>query len=135
MAKTSGLGFTTLSIDDSAGTPRDLRNDFTDFSLAFPRGVQDTTGIDKSGNERLLLLADGSIEVTGVWDPAANLAHSVFKTIPSTSVLRTVSLGHSSQTLAMEMVLTDYQLTRGAGGDLTFKVPGALGDGTVPTWS
>jgi hypothetical protein len=29
--------------------------------MATPRGVQDITGVDKSANERLLLLADASV--------------------------------------------------------------------------
>lgn len=134
MAKSTGLAITTLSIDDSGGTPRDLRTDFTNFDLSFPRGVQDVTGLDKSAMERLLLLADANINVNGVFDPGTNLAHAVFRTVPSTSVNRTVSLSHLSQTLAMEMLFTDYQLTRAQSGELTFTAPGVLADGTVPTW-
>ena len=66
MAKTTGLGVTTLSVDDSGGTVRDIRNDITSFNFATPRGVQDVTGIDKSAMERLLLLADFSITLNGV---------------------------------------------------------------------
>ena len=41
----------------------------------------------------------------------------------------------SSQTLANETLFTDYALTRGADGALTWTAPGVLSDGTVPTWS
>lgn len=135
MAKESGLAWTTLSIDDSAGTPRDLRNDVTNLEFATPRATQDITGIDKSAMERLLLLADFTITMNGVFNDAANQAHSVFKTIPSTSVNRTVSINVSGQTLANEVILTDYPLTRADSGELTWSVPGSLSDGTVPTWS
>jgi hypothetical protein len=135
MAKTNGLAWTTLSVDDSGGTPRDLRNNFTNFDFAMPRAVQDHTGVNMSAIERQLLLADFSINFNGVCDFASNMSHSVFKTVPSTSVARTVSLGHASQTLANECLLTDYQITRAATGELTFTVPGVLADGTVPTWS
>jgi len=135
MAKTSGVGITTLSIDDSAGTPRDIRTDINSFDLATPRGVQDTTGLDVSGMERLLLLADASISIKGVFDPAANLAHSVFRTVPSTSVQRTVSFAHAAQTLAMEMVFSDYAMARGQNAELTYTAPGALANGAVPTWA
>lgn len=135
MAKESGLGWTTLSVDDSAGTPRDIRNDVTNLQFATPRNVQDVTGIDKSAIERLLLLADFSITLNGVFNDAANLSHSVFKTVPSTSVARTVSIGVSGQTLANECIFTDYSLTRAAEGSLTWTAPGSLADGTVPTWS
>lgn len=133
--KESGLGWTTLSVDDSGGTARDIRNPSTNIDFATPRAVQDVTGLDKSAMERLLLLADFSITVGGVFDDGTNLSHSVFKTVPSTSVARTVSLGVSGQTLANECLFTDYALTRGPDGAFTFTSPGVLADGTVPTWS
>lgn len=135
MAKENGLAITTLSVDDSAGAAKDIRNDVTNWEQAIPRGVQDVTGIDKSAIERLLLLADYSIELNGVFNDAANLSHAVFKTVSSTSVNRTVSLNVSGQTLANECLFTDYSLTRGADGSLVWKAPGVLADGAVPTWS
>lgn len=135
MAKESGLGWTTLSVDDASGTPRDIRNDITNLQFATPRAVQDVTGIDKSAMERLLLLADFSITANGVFNDGANASHSVWKTIPSTSVSRTTSIGVSGQTLTNECLYTDYPLTRADSGELTWAVPGVLSDGTVPTWS
>ncbi len=135
MAKENGLGITTLSVDDSSGSAKDLRNDITNFQFAMPRAVQDVTGVDKSAIERLLLLADFSITLNGVFNDAADKSHAVFKTVPSTSVNRTVSLGISGQTLANECLFTDYNLTRGQDGSLTWSAPGVLADGTVPTWS
>ena len=134
-AKENGLGWTTLSVDDGAGAAKDLRNDITDMQFATPRAVQDVTGIDKSAMERLLLLADFTISLNGVFDDGANLAHVTLKTVPSTSVLRTVSIGVSGQTLANECLFTDYGLTRSPAGELTWTAPGVLADGTVPTWS
>lgn len=135
MAKESGIGWTTLSVDDSSGTPQAIKNDVTNFQFAMPRGVQDVTGVDKSAIERLLLLADFSITLNGVFNDAAGASHVVFKTVPSTSVARTVSLAVSGQTLANECLFTDYSLTRGQDGSLTWSAPGVLADGTVPSWS
>lgn len=135
MAKESGLGWSVCSVDDSAGTARAIINDFTSISFATPRGVQDVTGIDKSAYERLLLLADATFEGSGVFNDAANQSHDVFKTVPSSSVQRTVTLTVSGQTLANEMIFTDYPLARAASGELTFTVPGQLANGTVPTWA
>lgn len=135
MAKESGLGWTTLSVDDSGGSVRAIKNDITNFQFATPRGVQDVTGVDKSAFERILLLADFSITLNGVFNDASNQAHDVFKTVPSTSVARTVTLVHSGQTLANETLFTDYALTRAQSGELTFTAPGVLSDGTVPTWA
>ncbi|QIP88827.1 hypothetical protein GLX30_30460 [Streptomyces sp. Tu 2975] len=112
-----------------------MKNDVTNLQFATPRAVQDVTGIDKSAMERILLLADFSITLNGVYNDAANMSHAVFKTVPSTSVARTVTLTVSGQTLANECLFTDYPLTRADSGELTWAVPGVLSDGTVPTWS
>lgn len=135
MAKESGLGWTTLSVDNSAGTPNDIRNDVTNFEFATPRAVQDTTGVDKFAMERLLLLADFSITLNGVFNDAASASHVTFKDVASTSVSRTVSLAVSGQTLTNECLITDYQMTRGDDGSLVWQAPGVLQSGTAPTWS
>jgi hypothetical protein len=136
IAKVSGLGWTTCSVDDSGGTARALINDVTDLDFSTPRAVQDITGIDKSAIERLLLLADFSVTLNGVANfGATTTAHAVFSTVPSTSVNRTVTLTVATKTLANECLFTDYQLKRAAGGELTFSAPGVLADGAVPTWS
>lgn len=139
IAKESGLAWTTLSVDDSGGTLRDLRNDITNLEVATPRATQDTTGIDKSAFERLLLLADLTITLNGVFNDATNASHDVFKTIPSTSVARELSLVVSGQTLGttpqVTLLLTDYPLTRADSGELTWAVPGSLANGEIPTWT
>jgi hypothetical protein len=135
VAKESGLGWTTLSVDGSDTAANDIKNDVTNFEFATPRAVQEITGVDKSAIERLLLLADFSITLNGVFNDAADKSHATFKDVGSTSVTRTVSLAVSGQTLANECLLTDYQLNRGDDGSLTWTVPGVLADGTVPTWS
>lgn len=135
MAKETGMGWTTLSVDDAAGVAKAIKNDITNFQFATPRGVQDVTGVDKSAIERLLLLADFSITPNGVFNDAADFSHAVFKTVPSTSVNRTVTLTVSGQTIAPELLFTDYSLTRAQDGSLVWTAPGVLADGTVPTWS
>ena len=134
MAKEGGLGF-SVAVDDSAGTPRTISNDITNLTIATPRGVQDVTGVDKSAMERLVLLADMSFTPNGVFNDAANMSHAVFKTVPSTSVLRTTTLSISGQTLAGELLYTDYSFNRGQDGSFTWSAPSVLADGTVPTWS
>ena len=98
--------------------------------------MQDTTGIDKSAYERLLLLADFSINLSCVFNDAASTgSHTVLSDVGSTSVARTVTLVVSGQTLANEVLFTDYALSRAATGELTSTSPGVLSDGTAPTWS
>lgn len=134
--KTTGLGLTTLSVDDSSGTVTDIRADVNNFQFATPRGVQDVTGVNKSAYERLLLLADFSITLNGAgFDVQASQAHTTFKTVPSTSVLRTTTITVQGVTLACETLYTDYSITRGGDGAITWTAPGVLGDGSVPTWA
>ncbi|HEX2657859.1 MAG TPA: hypothetical protein VHU40_06290 [Polyangia bacterium] len=139
MAKESGLAWTSLSIDDSGGTLRDIRNDITNLQFSTPRAVQDVTGIDKSAMERLLLLADASVTLNGVFNDASNASHDVFKTVPSTSVAREITLNVSGQILGttptVTLLPTDYALTRGDDGALTWSVPLVLANGAIPTWT
>jgi hypothetical protein len=133
MAKQSGLGWTTFSVDSAAGTPVDLRNDTPSIQFATPRAMQDVTGLDKSANERLALLADASLTAETIFNPTGS--HTVYSTVSSTSVIRTVSLGIGGKALAMEMWATDYPLQCTNTGEFTASVPFVLADGTVPTWS
>jgi len=135
MAKESGLGWTTLSVDGSDTLANDIKNDVTNLEFSTPRAVQEVTGIDKSAIERLLLLADFSITMNGVFNDAADKSHVTFKDVGSTSVARTVAIAVSGQTMNNECLITDYQLTRGDDGSLTWSAPAVLQDGTVPTWS
>src|SRR3954470_9137465 len=112
MAKVSGLGWTTLSLDDGAGGLTDIKNDVTDLDIATPRAVQDVTGIDKLAFERILLLADASVTLNGVFDPAASKAHAVLSTASSSNQVRTFNSTISTKSLNMEMLLTDYPIKR-----------------------
>ena len=103
MAKTSGLNWTTLSIDDSGGSSAtDVRNDVTNFNFATPRAVQDITGVDKLAFERQALLADFSGTFNGVFN--VSTSHAVFKTISSSSASRTTVLAVASQSLTNEVL-------------------------------
>lgn len=137
MAKTTGLG-ATISVADSGAVARTISNDITNFQFAVPRGVQEVTGVDKSGMERLLLLADFTVTFNGVFNSAANNSHDVFKTVPSTSVARATVLQPTSggtPSLTCNVLYSDYQITRTNTGELTWQAPGALSDGAVPTWA
>lgn len=135
MAKETGLAWVTLSVDDSGESAQDIRNDITNFEFATPRAVQEVTGIDKSAFERLLLLADFSITMNGVFNDETDMSHDVLNDVGSTDVVRTITLAHSGQTLANECIITDYALTRGDDGALTWTAPAVLADGTAPSWT
>lgn len=138
MAKTSGLGGAIL-VQDASAENNTITNDVTNYQFSTPRAVQDVTGVDKSANERILLLADYSVTLNGVFNTADDMSHDTFSTIPSTSATRSVEIDPIGTTtglpqLIVNCLLTDYQLTRANTGELTWQVPGALADGGVPTW-
>lgn len=137
MAKQSGMGWTTLSVDDSAGAVEAIKNDVQSFQFATPRAVLDVTGVDKSAIERILLLADFSITLntTAVNFAASPSFFDVFKSVPTTDVARTTTLVIAAKTLACEVRYTDFQINRGQDGSLGATVPGVLADGNVPTWA
>ena len=133
--KLSGLGG-TVAVDDSGNTQRDITDDVTNWTLSTPRATQDVTGVGKTANERILLLADVSVTLNGVFDDGSDQAHEVFATIPSTNIARLITLTPTTDDpyIAPVCLLTDYQLTRAATGELTWQVPGSLANGAVPTW-
>lgn len=139
MAKASGLG-SVIKVADASSVLQTISNDCTNYTFSTPRATQDVTGVDKSANERLLLLADYSVTLNGVFNTAANQSHAVFSTIPSTTVNRAVEIDPLGTTtglpkLSVNNILTDYQITRASTGELTWQVPGSLADGNTPTWT
>lgn len=138
MAKVTGLGSTVI-VADSGAVARTISNDITNYTFSTPRGVQDTTGLDKSAHEALLSLADFSVTFNGVVDTTATTSsHAVFSSVPSTSVARATTItptSATSPTMTCNVLYTDYQITRAATGEVTWSAPGQLSDGAVPTWT
>jgi hypothetical protein len=144
MAKTSGLGGAII-VQDSSSVAQTITNDVTNYSFTTPRNTQDVTGVNKFANERILLLADYTVTLNGVFNssgfvaPDTATSHAVFSSVTSTSVIRSVEIdpvGTTSglPTLAVNCLLTDYQITRANTGELTWQVPGSLADGNTPAW-
>lgn len=139
MAKVSGIP-SQISIDDAGGSARDISNDITNFTVSTPRDMQVVTGLDKTAMERLLLVADASVEISGVFNAAANMSHDVLKTVPSSSNARTVTIvlpptGSGAPKLAMEMLFEDYRIERGPNGSLSWSTTGRIFDGSTVSWT
>lgn len=136
MSKVTGI-VSSLSVDDASGTPRTISDDTTQVTIAIPRGQQDVTGLDKAALERLGLLYDCTITVTGVADFATNKEHDVFKADPAASATRTVAVGlaNSAATLTIEANLQDYGFSRNQNGELTFTATLVNADGNEPAWT
>ncbi|MGD9749789.1 MAG: hypothetical protein AB7W59_02220 [Acidimicrobiia bacterium] len=126
----------SIAVDDSGGVARTMSNSVTTAEWDTPREELVVTGVDKSATERLLGLADFTVTFEGTLDTTADVgAHFVFRTVPSTSVARTVTLTIASQVLACETLFTSYALTREDDGGANWSAEGALASGTVPTWA
>lgn len=136
MSKSSGLGWTTFSIDDVGGTPVALKNDFNSLQFATPLAVQDVTGLDSFAMERIALLGDMSLTGNGAaMNPAASKSHVTLANQTDRRTARTVTIVVNGKTLAAEMLFTDFSYNRGADGSLPFTAPAVLADGTIPAWS
>lgn len=133
MAKTSGLGWTTCSVDNALSVLKDIKNDVTNLEFSTPYNLQEITGIDKSAMERLSLLADFTGTLSGVFNPTTDRIHAVMS--GDLRVIRTLSLAVAGVSLPNEVLFSDYALSRGAGGEFTTSSPFSLADGTTPTWA
>jgi hypothetical protein len=126
MGKVSGLT-TTVTVASN-----DISNDITTISVDTPYGVQDVTGLDKSAMERLLLRADATGSMSGVFNTTASKSHATFKT-PGSKTCVIVFPG--TATLTFTAVFTNYALSMGADGSLTWSVNFSLSSGTAAAWT
>jgi len=136
MAKQTGLG-DYLAVDDSGGTARDISNDVTNVEFTNAQNLLETTGLDKSAMERIIGLSDGSVSISGIFNPAANKSHAVFKTRTGTRTVTYAVGGNTSSNpkLEMEMLIDAYNVSRGTDGSSTWTADMSLQSGTVPAWS
>ena len=132
MAKETGIT-STISVDDSGGTLRNISNDVLSFSVNTPQGLIDATGVDKSAMERLIGLSDGTVSLTMAFNDATGASSfDVFKTRTG---VRTFTWAQSGQTLSMEMLVGNVSFSRGQDGNLQLTAELSLQSGTVPTWA
>jgi hypothetical protein len=126
MAKVSGLTCTVTVASNN------ISNDVTSFSVDTPYGVQDVTGIDKSAMERIMLRADCTGTISGVFNTTASMSHATFKT-PGIKTVVLVYPGPA--TLTFSAAFSNYALSMGADGSLTWSVNYALSTGTAAAWT
>jgi hypothetical protein len=125
LAKVSGLP-TSVTVASNV-----ITNDVTNLTVSTPYGVQDVTGLDKLGIERLLLLGDCTGSLSGVFNTTASMSHATFKAPGS----KTFVIGFPGATLTFTAVTTDYQVTHDQAGTLVWTVPFSLSSGTPAVWS
>jgi hypothetical protein len=101
------------------------------------RPQQDVTGVDKLGMERIGLVSDASLSLTGAWNPAAAPTfYATFKDISTTNIDRTVVLVYpGTATFTAEMRLASFNIARGQDGGITCTVELQFSGGAQGVWS
>jgi hypothetical protein len=126
MAKVSGLTCTVTVAGNN------ISNDVTSFSVDTPYGVQDVTGIDKSAMERIMLRADCTGTLSGVFNTTASMSHATFK---APGIKTVVLVYPGPATLTFSAAFSNYALSMGADGSLTWSVNYSLSSGTAAAWT
>lgn len=133
MPKQTGITASVI-IDDNGGTARTISGDVTNFDTAQVRALIDVTGVDKDGMERLPGVADFTLNLSGVVNPTTNNSHTVFASMGT--AIRTATVGFSSGgTVTAECAVGNYNISRAAGGALTWSASLSLANGTAASWS
>jgi hypothetical protein len=115
----------------------DISGDVGSIDTAMARrGSEKVTGIDKSAEERLLLLSDGELSFSPWFNPSAGQEHLALRGLPRTDVgcmwCFSTTLGDAVAWLTGKQVNYDWQ--RGASGSLKGKVQ-ALANGSPLEWA
>lgn len=100
-----------------------------------PRGVQDVTPITSSAMERILLLSDGRMAFTVLFNDAAGQAHGQLSALPTTDVIMLWMMGTAIDDVAAWLLSkqVDYDWNRGPAGELVGSCE-CLGQGRPLEW-
>lgn len=129
MAKTSGLP-TSFTIDDPSGAPVTFSNEVGTVNLDISQALQDVSGLDVTGTERISLRGDWSASFTGFWGNSDVVA--VFGDIRNQ---RTLTVAYPGRTFTGELVLSKFGDAIGQDGSDGWSAEGSSADGTFPTFS
>lgn len=127
MAKTSGIT-TAVTVGGNV-----ISNDVTSIELDTPYGVQDITGVDNVAMARLVLRADASGTLNGVFNTAASMSHATLKTPGSKTFV--IAYAAAAATATFTAITTNYAVSMGADGSLTWSVNFQLSSGTAVAWT
>lgn len=127
MAKTSGIT-TAVTIASNV-----ISNDVTSITLDTPYGVQDVTGLDKSAIERLMLRADATGTLNGVFNTAGSMSHATLKTPGIKTVV--IAFAAAAATATFSAAFTNYAVTMADDGSLTWSSNFQLSSGTAVAWT
>ncbi len=127
MAKTSGIT-TAVTIASNV-----ISNDVRSITVDTPYGEQDITGLDKAAIERLLLRADVQGSLNGIFNTTASMSHATLKTPGSKTFV--IAFAAAAATATFTANTTNYNVTMGEDGSLTWSVNFNLNNGTALAWT
>jgi len=131
MGKTSGLP-TSFAIDDTAGTPVTFSNEVGTVNLDISQAVQDVSGLDVDGTERITLRGDWSANFTGFWTDANTNVVDVFGDIRNA---RTLTVTYPGRVFTGECVIGSFADAIGQDGSDGWTAAASSSDGVFPTFS
>lgn len=132
MAKVSGIP-TSFTIDATDGTPTDISDLVGNVTISTSRALQDVTGLDKDGTERITLRFDYSIDITGFQDDSSRI-DDVFLD-PANQ--RDVVIEFPNRTFTGICVIGNYNEQRNPDGSYAFTSQAMQADGASASsvWS
>jgi hypothetical protein len=127
LAKTSGIT-TAVTIAGNV-----ISNDVRSITIDTPYGEQEITGLDKAAIERLLLRADVQGSLNGIFNTAASMSHATLKTPGSKTFV--IAFAAAAATATFTANTTNYNVTMGEDGSLTWSANFNLNNGTALAWT
>lgn len=127
MAKISGLT-TAVTVGGQV-----ISNDVTTITLDTPYGVEDITAVDNTAMARLILRADATGTLTGIFNTAASMSHAQLKTPGSKAVI--FAYAAAAATATFTAIFTNYAVTMAQDGSLTWSASFQLSSGTAVAWT
>ena len=86
-----------FKIDNPAGTLTDISTDVTGVVPSNPKGIADVTTFGKNYREYIAGPADLTLELEGIYDPAAGKAGSIFAVLAHGTATQTASWEYHPQ--------------------------------------
>jgi hypothetical protein len=127
MAKISGI---TTAVTVAGNV---ISNDVTSIDLDTPYGVEDITAVDNVAMARLLLRADATGTLTGIFNTAASMSHATLKT-PGVKTF-VFAYAAAAATATFSAVTTNYHVVMAADGSLVWDCNFQLSSGTAVAWT
>lgn len=87
-------------------------------SMSYTMALQDVTGLDKDGTERITLRSDAEMSYAAFWNAAAGRAVPVLQSLSAALATYVEGSGIGADTLTLKGVKSSWVVTRGADGSL-----------------